>query len=58
MTNWQPVTRPWPTTYSSRTDVNFLLMETWDFLLLENWDKILLEDSYSVNTNWTWRIIP
>lgn len=66
-TNWTGRTTPttswgWrvsPTTsWGARTDINFLLMETWDFLLMETWDKFLLENSYSANVNWTWRIIP
>lgn len=66
-TNWTWRTTPttswgWrvsPTTsWGARTDINFLLMETWDFLLMETWDKFLLENSYSANANWTWRIIP
>lgn len=58
MTNWQPITRPWPASWGARTDINFLLMETWDFLLLETWDKFLLEDSYNINTSWNWRTLP
>lgn len=66
-TNWTWRTTPttswgWrvsPTTsWGARTDINFLLMETWDFLLMETWDKFLLENSYSANANWTWRTLP
>lgn len=53
-TSWTGRTSP-TTSWGARTDLWFLLMETWDFLLLETWDKFLLEESYSVNTSWTWR---
>ena len=55
MTNWQPITRPWPASYNSRTDVIFLCTEDWDYITTEDWDYIILEESYWITTEWTSR---
>ena len=56
-TSWSIRTIP-TTTWWARTDIDFLLLETWDYILLETWYKFLLENSYDINTQWTSRIIP
>ena len=55
MTNWQPITRPWPASYNSRTDVNFLMTQDLDFLMTQDDNYLVLQDSYTINTSWIWR---
>lgn len=56
MTTWNPVTRPWPSNYTTRPWITFIATEALDFLMTESDDYIVTNDS--IVTNWSWRNIP
>ena len=66
MTNWQPISRPWPASWTNprdkiificTEDLDFLMTEDDDYLITDDDDYLITDDSTVIKTNWNTRPI-
>ena len=43
MTNWQPISRPWPASWTtSRIWWAYLMTRAWEYILTRAWQRIII----------------
>ena len=61
MTNWQPISRPWPASWTtSRIWWAYLMTRAWEYILTRAWQRIIIRVPWCTqsSSNWQNRIIP